>query len=155
MGVTKRTSVSRMIQPRERVGEESRRAPHEETSVPNHGPLLRWELATFRVLVGERLDGSDLHEIEVRGLVSGPFGIFRGNDHGPAPEGRSFFSLIHLPTARTILTLNYRRQCMAMAAELLPLRVPWSETDAEKVLEGAPDHPKVQEIYARYSAMWR
>ena len=121
---------------------------------PEAAPLA-WKSATFRVLIAENNRREELHEIDVRGPVSGPFAIFRGDGRGPAPSGESFFSLIHLPTGRVMITLRLRRECMAMASELAILRVNWRETDPEKVVGEAPDRPKVQEIHACYLAMWR
>lgn len=128
--------------------------PREKPGEPQPSPLT-WKLGTFRVLIAENNRREELHEIQVRGPVSSPFGVFKGNGRGPAPPGHSFFSLIHLPTGRLMITLSQRRQCMAMAAELAPLRVPWQETDPEKVLEGAPDQMMVQKIKVRYEAIWR
>ena len=128
--------------------------PTKAAEEPKSKPLT-WQLGTFRVLIAENDRCEELHEIEVRGPVSGPFGVFRGDGRGPAPPDRSFFSLVHLPTGRVMASLRLRRECMAMASELLPLRVPWRESDPERVVEGAPDQRRVQEIHARYKALWR
>jgi hypothetical protein len=114
---------------------------------------LTWKVGRFRVRIVQE-GREELHDITVRGVASGVFGVFRGSGHGPAPEDRHIFSLVHLPTGRIMVTLRNRRECMTMAAELLPLRVPWNETGPEKVVEGAPDQPQAMEIYARYMG-WR
>ena len=115
---------------------------------------LTWKRGTFRVRVAVERWSEEVHEIEVRGPVSGLFGIFSGDSHGPSIDGRHVFSLIHLPTARIRAKLRLQRQCKAMAAEFAPLSINWHETDPEKVVEGAPDQAKVQEICWRYSRMW-
>ncbi len=114
---------------------------------------LAWKMGRFLALISETGRPEDLQQIEVLGSVSGAFGVFRGDPQGRAVKGRSVFSLVHLPTARLLITLNHHRQCMAMAAEFAPLRVRWDETDPGKVVEGAPDQARVQEIHARYKAM--
>lgn len=114
---------------------------------------LAWKMGQFLVLISETDRAEDLHQVDVPGSISGVFGVFRGDSRGRAAKGRSVFSLVHLPTARLLITLNHRRQCMAMATELAPLRVRWDETDPGKVVEGAPDQPRVQEIHARYKAL--
>jgi len=85
-------------------------------------------------------------EVQVDGKVSGPFGIFRGDGRGVGEPGSSWFSLVHLPTRRVIDSLPLRKSCMALAAELAPLRVDWRETDPEKVLGEAPDREKAQAV---------
>jgi hypothetical protein len=87
-----------------------------------------------------------VREVKVDGKVSGPFGIFRGDGRGVGEPGSSWFSLVHLPTRRVIDSLPLRKSCMALAAELAPLRVDWRETDPEKVLGEAPDRVKAQEV---------
>lgn len=144
---------------REPASDDSEPAEDQATSstspeAPAPAPLT-WTVGIFRVCIAESFQNAEVREIEVRGPTSGPFGIFRNFGRGPAPKGDPLFSLIHLPTARTLATLQYQRDCKAMAAELAPLRIPWDETDAFKVLDGAVDHKKVQEIHRLYLAKWR
>ena len=68
-------------------------------------------------------------------------------------------TLAHLPTRRTIATLPLRKTCAALAAELAVLEIDWQETDAERVLVGAPDqgkaasaHPAVRESHPQVSS---
>jgi hypothetical protein len=75
-------------------------------------PLAWRNGARFRVRL---MDG---REIEVRGVVSPPFGIFQGTSHGP--DGNHLRTLIHLPTCRVVATLKSSRQCRALAAEIAP-----------------------------------
>jgi hypothetical protein len=85
-------------------------------------------------------------EVKVDGMVSGPFGIFRGNGRGIGEPGCSCFSLVHCPTRRVIDSLPLKKSCMALAAELAALRVDWGETDPEKLLGAAPDRGKAQAV---------
>ncbi len=85
-------------------------------------------------------------EIQVRGEVSGPFGLFRGDHGGPGEPGCCRHSLVHRPTRRIIDTLPLRKSCKALAAELAALRIDWREEDPEKVVEGAPDQEKAQAL---------
>ncbi len=110
-------------------------------------PALPWLQDRFRVTVTDTTARPEVaHEIEVRGMVSGPFGIFRGDGGGVGEPGCSRYSLVHRPTRRVIVTLPLRKSCMALAAELAVLRVDWREIDPEKVLGEAPDRGKAQAL---------
>src|SRR5436305_8829025 len=78
-------------------------------------------------------------DVEVPGLISRPFGIFRGTARGVGAPGSGQHTLAHLPTRRTIATLPLRKSCMALAAELACLEIDWQASDPERVLVGAPD----------------
>ncbi len=74
---------------------------------------LAWHLGAFTARL---MDG---REIQVRGMVSPPFGLYRGTSHGP--DRNKLRTLVHVPTARVIATLRSSRQCRALAAELAPV----------------------------------
>lgn len=74
---------------------------------------LAWRRGRFRVLL---MDGT---EVEVRGMVSPPFGEFRGTSEGP--DTTKCRTLVHVPTRRVIATLRSARQCKALASELAPV----------------------------------
>jgi hypothetical protein len=74
---------------------------------------LAWHLGAF---TARMMDG---REVQVRGMVSPPFGTYRGNSHGP--DGNKRRTLVHLPSGRVIATLRSSRQCRALAAELAPV----------------------------------
>ena len=74
---------------------------------------LAWRRGRFRVLL---MDGS---EVEVLGMVSPPFGEFRGTVEGRDTSKRR--TLVHIPTRRVVATLKSARQCKALAAELAPV----------------------------------
>ncbi|HEY3572113.1 MAG TPA: hypothetical protein VGP73_29570 [Thermoanaerobaculia bacterium] len=78
-----------------------------------HPLPLAWHLGKFTARL---MDG---RELQVRGVVSPPFGIFRGTSHGP--DRNKLRTLVHLPTGRIIATLKSSRQCRALAAELAPV----------------------------------
>ena len=94
-------------------------------------------------------------DVQVPGLVSRPFGIFRGSGRGVGAPGSGTHTLAHLPTRRTIATLPLRKSCMALAAELAGLAIDWQETDPEKVLVGAPDQGKAQALIRLYEKVTR
>jgi hypothetical protein len=94
-------------------------------------------------------------DVEVPGLISRPFGIFRGTARGLGAPGSGMHTLAHLPTRRTIATLPLRKSCMALAAELAGLEIDWQETDPERVLVGAPDQGKVQALIRLYEKVTR
>ena len=78
-----------------------------------HPLPLAWHLGTFTARL---MDG---REIQVRGMVSPPFGLYRGTSHGP--DRNKLRTLVHVPTARVIATLKSSRQCRTLAAELAPV----------------------------------
>lgn len=75
-------------------------------------PLAWRHGVTFRVRL---MDG---REVEVPGVASPPFGIYRGTAHGP--DRNKLRTLVHLPTSRVIATLKSSRQCRVLASELAP-----------------------------------
>ncbi len=76
---------------------------------------LAWHLGRFRVVL---MDGRD---VEVRGMVSPPFGVFQGTSDGP--DGNKLRTLVHLPGRKVVATLRSSRQCRALAAELAPVMI--------------------------------
>ncbi|HVR95227.1 MAG TPA: hypothetical protein VMW27_01340 [Thermoanaerobaculia bacterium] len=78
-----------------------------------HPLPLAWRLGAFTVHL---MDG---REIQVRGLISSPFGIYRGTSDGP--DRNRARTLVHLPSGRIIATLKSSGQCRTLAAELAPL----------------------------------
>jgi hypothetical protein len=116
-------------------------------------PLL-WDRGRFLVrLTDTSRNPSVAADIEVPGLVSRPFGIFRGSGRGAGSPGCGEHSLAHLPTRRTLATLPLRKSCMALAAELAGLEIDWQETDPERVLVGAPDQGKAQALIRLYKKL--
>ena len=75
---------------------------------------LAWHRGAVQVV----LDGQ---EVPLRGMVSPPFGVFRGTASGPLNMGCRRFTLVHLPAGRIIATLRSIRQAYALAAELAPV----------------------------------
>jgi len=74
---------------------------------------LAWRQGRFRVL----LAGGG--EVEVRGMVSPPFGTFRGTADGP--NRSKVRTLVHVPSRQVVATLRSARQCKALASELAPV----------------------------------
>jgi len=108
---------------------------------------LTWLRDRFRVLVTDTTARPEVaREVEVAGMVSGPFGIFRGNGRGLGEPGCSLHSIVHRPTRRVVATLPLRKSCMALAAELAVLRIDWQEIDPETVLGAAEDRGKAQAL---------
>jgi len=90
-------------------------------------PLAWRRFGRFRVLL---MDGS---EVEVRGVVSPPFGIFQGSAHGPNRNlGRT---LVHLPTRRVVASLKTSAQCRTLAAEIAPSLLRGELPDSGPIVE--------------------
>jgi hypothetical protein len=68
-----------------------------------------------------------------RGVVSPPFGVFRGTSHGP--NRNKLRTLVHLPSGRIIATLKSSRQCRALAAELAPVLLRGELPDSGAIVE--------------------
>ena len=113
---------------------------------------LMWHHCWFRVQM-QHETWKEPRAIEVSGRCSGPFAVFRGSWRGLADPPHPCYSLVHKPTARVIATFRRRKDCLLLASELLPLQVNWDETDPEKVIRGAPDAQRVQELYRLYEAL--
>ena len=118
-------------------------------------PLL-WDRGRFLVRLTDTTRRPEIvADVEVPGLVSRPFGIFRGSGRGTGAPGSGEHSLTHLSTRRIVATLPLRKSCMALAAELAVLRVDWRETDPEKVLGNAPDREAVQGLIRLFKTLTR
>jgi hypothetical protein len=117
---------------------------------------LSWDRGRFRVrLTDTSRSPSVAADVEVPGLVSRAFGIYRGTTRGVGAPGSGTHTLAHIPTGRTIATLPLRKSCMALAAELAGLEIDWQETDPERVLVGAPDQGKAQALIRLYEKLTR
>jgi len=94
---------------------------------------LTWKPEKFSVPV--RAAGeSKTHPYLVAGIVSGPFGIFRGDTHGPDRGVTSpRYSLVLLACGRFLCTYARQLDCKVLAEELAPLDVAWSATKAREV----------------------
>jgi hypothetical protein len=88
---------------------------------------LAWHHGTF---TAHLMDG---RELQVRGVVSPPFGVFRGTSHGP--DRNKLRTLVHLPSGRIIATLKSSRQCRALASELAPVLLRGELPDPAHIVE--------------------
>jgi hypothetical protein len=90
-------------------------------------PLAWRRGARFRVIL---MDGAD---VEIRGVVSPPFGVFQGTADGP--DGNHLRTLVHLPSRRVIATLRSSRQCRTLAAEIAPALLRGELPDSAPIVE--------------------
>jgi hypothetical protein len=116
-----------------------------ETGAGRFFPILPldWHRSTFQAI--RTADGHTYSAHEVRGLVSGPFGIYAGSYIAGASRG---FTLAHVPTGRKLATLGRVRSCKRLAEALAPLRMGWHQTDPERV--AGADAEKVNALVARF-----
>ena len=73
---------------------------------------------------------------EVKGLVAGPFGIYRGAPWGlprPGHGGPIYFTVVHVPSAGAYATLKRLKDCKELARRLFRLKLSWYQTDPSKV----------------------
>jgi hypothetical protein len=75
---------------------------------------LAWRRGRFLV----RLESGE--EVQVRGQLSDPFGVFMGTAAGPRVHGRqhAVFTLTYLPSRRILATVASFRECKALASDL-------------------------------------
>ncbi len=94
---------------------------------------MRWSRGTFPVLL--RVPGEFKPKpFPVAGIVSGAFGIFQGDQKGPARgEGSPRFSLVLVPSGGFLYTYSRQIDCKVLAEELAPLAVAWSATDPKQI----------------------
>jgi hypothetical protein len=109
---------------------------------PTSPPLFWKKRRTFAVTV-------DGESVDVRGAVSGPFGIYNAPPSGrPRPSGKrsSGFLLVHLPSG---LPLVYQRRvwdCQNAADELVAVSLRWDLADGT-----LRENPQVDEVLRRYA----
>lgn len=98
-------------------------------------PPLTWTRATFRIPIKPPGENTVV-PFPVGGIVSGPFGVFRGDTQGPDPgnERPTHFSLVLLACGRFLCTYATRRDCQVLAEELAPLDVAWTAEDVNEVI---------------------
>lgn len=97
-------------------------------------PPLTWRRCTFYVPIkppGE----IRMVSYPVAGIVSGPFGIFRGNTSGPdrGSERPTHFSLVLLTCGRFLCSSATQAGCRVLAEELAALDVTWTAEDVNDI----------------------
>jgi hypothetical protein len=106
-------------------------------------PPLYWKKRrTFAVTV-------DSESLDVRGTVSGPFGIYNALPSGrlPPPGKRaSGFLLVHLPSGLPLVCQRRVWDCQNAADELVAVEVRWDLADRT-----FREDPRVEEILRRYA----
>ena len=68
-------------------------------------------------------------EVEVKGWLAPPFGIFRGSAAGVTPRGYRAYSLVYVPAGRLLATLRSAKQCRHLASDLARLWVRWGGSE--------------------------
>ncbi len=112
---------------------------------------LAWGKGAFKARIYDMMIHPwQYREVDVQGIVSGRFGIFRGSVYGPREGNDHAYALTHLPTRRILAHLISQRACKSFAAELVYLWINWDQEDPEKVLLGSPEQPKAAELFQKY-----
>jgi hypothetical protein len=74
---------------------------------------LAWRTGVFNVVL------SSGETERVQGKMAPPFAYYQGTERQPANgRGKRRFTLVYLPTSRTLATLKYTHDCKTLAAEL-------------------------------------
>jgi hypothetical protein len=97
-------------------------------------PPLTWRRSTFYVPVKPPGENETI-PYPVSGIVSGPFGIFRGDSHGPdrSREKSAQYSLVLPACGRFLSTCATQGGCRVLAEELAVLDVAWTAEDVNEV----------------------
>jgi hypothetical protein len=77
------------------------------------------------------LDGG---RVTIRGPISPPFGVFRGDGRGRRRSGL-LYSLVYIPESRIIATLKSYQQAKALASEIAPSLLHGKLPDAAPIVE--------------------
>jgi hypothetical protein len=111
-------------------------------------PRLRWRRRPFRTLVlaGERT----IRTVAVTGLVSGPFGIYRGS---PKDLDVAEWTLALTVSCMPLASVGRMRDAMALAAKVAPLRVRWEAATREEI--GGQDWGGASWLLAKAEYAWR
>jgi hypothetical protein len=80
---------------------------------------------------------------EVKGIIAGPFGIFRGSSLG-CYSWNSSFTLVLVPCQTAFATFDRQIDCKDLARRLIPLKLDWYATEPSEV--SGPGVPVVREI---------
>jgi len=93
---------------------------------------LTWNVGTFVVeMCGSVPEWKG--PVEVKGIVAGPFGIFRGSGRGACHSSDSYFSLALVACHTVITRLGRQKDCKKLALRLFPLKLDWYATDPQNV----------------------
>jgi hypothetical protein len=99
---------------------------------------LLWKRGRF--VVRQHVLGLSVPRLqEVRGVVAGPFGIYKSID---------CFELVHTPTGCVLTDLAKQKQCRELAGDLLRLRIRWDAADPDQVR--GEDTPILQQTIRRH-----
>src|SRR4029079_1109368 len=93
---------------------------------------LTWKRGTFIVRMCGKIE-EYMGEKEVKGLVAGPFGIYRGSTTDLCDYGMIYFTLVHVPSHEAFATLYRQTDCKSLARQLFRLKLSWYQTDRSKV----------------------
>jgi hypothetical protein len=75
---------------------------------------LAWQRGHFLVAL-------ESGEVRVYGMISTPFGYYRGDGRGPGYRGMMRYALVLLATGRLVAVLKTAAQVRTLAAELAPV----------------------------------
>jgi hypothetical protein len=120
-----------------------------ETGPGRYFPILPldWHRGAFHAI--RTSDDVNYAPHDVRGLVAGPFGIFKGIYRIYAdPLYQESFTLTHTPTGRRLAVLDRVRSCKQLAEALAPLRMHWHLADPDRV--GGEDVERVNALVREY-----
>lgn len=94
---------------------------------------MRWTKGTFPVLLAVPGEFKP-QPFPVAGILSGAFGIFKGDKKGPdRGEGQPRYSLVLTGSGGFLCTYSRQIDCKVLAEELAPLDVAWSATDPNQI----------------------
>ncbi len=119
--------------------------------------LSVWRRDFFAVCLWPALDApasAPLRTALVRGVISGPFGVYAGTPHEVRKgRGGAQYTLVHLPSQFPQVTLASERLCREAARELGACDLSWEAGSIFEVVGTAREIEKVLAVRSRWSAM--
>jgi hypothetical protein len=115
--------------------------------------LTVWHPDTFAVaLLRDGIHSLPDRAELVRGVVSGPFGIYRGTPSSTKPsDSRKRYTLVHLPTQIAQLTLPRQGLCREAAQELGQCDLGWHSAWHLDLVGPIEEMEKAREVHRRWS----
>lgn len=117
--------------------------------------LTDWHRETFAVhLLPDPIRAQPERAELVRGVLSGPFGIYAGTPSraGHLSDGRKAYTLVHMPSQMAKLTLPRRFLCRKAAEEFAACDLAWESSWVLGVVGPIEELEKARDIHRRWKA---
>lgn len=120
--------------------------------------LTTWHRDRFAIVLFPHPANAKLRDRAelVHGVVSGPFGIYRGTSYTTESyDSRTRYTLVHLPTQVPHFTLPRQSLCRQAAQELGECDLAWEAAWLPGVVGAPPEMEKALAIFRRWHSWGR